>query len=50
MIGGRPIALQHPLVRRGWHRAARPLHLLFGSSLLVLGLSAIIDAFRLIAA
>ena len=44
------IALQHPLVRRGWHKTARSLHLLFGFGLLALGLSAIVDAFRLIAA
>ncbi len=44
------IALQHPVIRQGWHRAARPLHLLFGIGLLALGLSAIIDGFRLITA
>lgn len=35
------IALQHPAVRRGWHKTARPLHLLFGCGLLALGLHAL---------
>lgn len=35
------LALQHPLVRRGWHKTARPLHLLFGVGLGLLGLNAI---------
>ena len=38
------IALQHPLIRRGWHRTARPLHLLFGIGLVLLGLNAIREA------
>jgi threonine/homoserine/homoserine lactone efflux protein len=38
------LALQHPLVRRGWHKTARPLHLLFGIALLLLGLNAIREA------
>lgn len=42
------IALQHPLVRHGWHKTARPIHLLFGLGLLALGLSAIVDGMRLI--
>ena len=43
------IALQHPLVRHGWHKTARPLHLLFGLGLLVLGFCALADGIRLIA-
>ena len=41
------LALQHPMVRRGWHRTARPLHLLFGLGLLALGLNAIWDGIEL---
>ncbi len=44
------LALQHPLIRRGWHKTARPLHLLFGFGLLALGLSAVMDGIRLMAA
>jgi threonine/homoserine/homoserine lactone efflux protein len=44
------MALQHPLIRRGWHKTARPLHLLFGIGLLALGLGALADGLRLIAA
>lgn len=44
------LALQHPLVRRGWHKTARPLHLLFGIGLLLLGLSAIRDGIHLLRA
>ncbi len=44
------MALQHPLIRRGWHKTARPLHLLFGLGLLALGLGALADGLRLIAA
>jgi threonine efflux protein len=43
------LALQHPVVRRGWHKTARPLHLLFGLGLLALGLGALADGLRLIA-
>ncbi len=42
------LALQHPAVRRGWHKTARPLHLLFGCALLALGLSALWDGLRLL--
>ena len=42
------LALQHPVVRRGWHRTARPLHLLFGIGLLALGLNAIRDGIQLL--
>ncbi len=42
------LALQHPVVRRGWHRTARPLHLLFGIGLLALGLNAIWDGIQLL--
>lgn len=44
------LALQHPVIRRGWHHSARPLHLLFGFGLLALGLRALIDGLRLMAA
>ena len=44
------IALQHHMARRGWHRIARPLHLLFGLGLLAWGLSALWDGIRLIVA
>ena len=44
------LALQHPLVRRGWHKTAGPLHLLFGLGLLALGLSAVWDGISLITA
>jgi hypothetical protein len=36
------------MVRRGWHRTARPLHLLFGIGLLALGLNAIWDGIQLL--
>jgi threonine/homoserine/homoserine lactone efflux protein len=38
------MALQHPLIRRGWHRTARPLHLLFGIGIFLLGLNALREA------
>ncbi len=38
------IALQHPLVRGGWKRAARPLNLLFGLAIGLLGLNAVREA------
>lgn len=38
------LALQHPVVRRGWHRTARPLHLIFGLGLILLGAGAVWDA------
>ena len=37
------LALQHPGVRRRWHRSARPLHVVFGVGLCLLGLSALGD-------
>lgn len=38
------VALQLPFVRRSWHKTARPLHLLFGIGLALLGLNAIREA------